>query len=129
MTSFINLRRVPNGQQTEPTAHLCNLPKEPSPTQCHDKQGQCEVSSFLSLLAHRTPSDDGMTRWISATFRSLTICALCRCPMVCPLTRAWLSEDFRELQTCRAVHTAPRIASRTVDRTCPLGGRPCRAIH
>jgi hypothetical protein len=129
MTSFINLRRLPNGQQTEPTAHLRNLPKEPSPTQCHDNQGQCEVSSFLSLLAHRTPSGDGFIWQIPADDRAHTIGALCRCLAVCPLTIVCFGNRVCGLQRCVKVCTVSHIARRIVLEIDEDGGIPCLAIH
>lgn len=81
------------------------------------------------LRAHPTPSEDGQECWITATFRPHTNSALCRCPMVRPLTIARFGEDFSELQTRRAVRTAPHIVRRTVGRICQLGGQPCRATH
>jgi hypothetical protein len=83
---FVNQKCVASAQ---PSRRNC-LTKDP---QRPGKMGK--KSEIIEFLAHRTPSDDGSLCYISAAFGRLTICAMCRYIMVCPLTTLRYCEDKR----------------------------------
>jgi hypothetical protein len=81
------------------------------------------------LGAHRTPSDDVRTWQIPADYRPVTICAMCRCRLVCPLTIVRFGKDICGLWRCYTARTSSHIAGSTVGDVCSYGGISCRAIH
>jgi hypothetical protein len=89
----------------------------------------CPSNRLLVLFAHRTPRSPGGECRTPAGFRALTIAAMCRCHLVCPLTILGFGEDFCGFQPCHTACTVPHIAKRTAAPICLLGGLPCRAIH